>query len=318
MFTDKDQNFVKVELGTTGYLGRKHIGEEFFDLLLRYEGIYLPERWDTEDRAQLRRSFDRSCLPEFIEEWTRADEWKTLFFTRKRPSPIELSVDIQRHERAKFNEFSAYIHESYFKSAAKETELLNFTIDVSLITGADYGLIAHSRQERRQSPVLTPAERLPGIYWANFFGRPYIDFFGREKLLATPCYEVREVSDDLILLITAERLAAHEMIEHDDIVNGVKSYLDQNAFAGPNFPEEKCAVPPFDFSELRPTDGQKQTPEESLRELREKLLAQGAELVEETEDRLVLRNTDGFVILVDKRSNEVSVDTTGEYLLSRN
>ena len=35
MFTDKDQNFVKVELDATLYLGRKHIGEEFFDLLLR-------------------------------------------------------------------------------------------------------------------------------------------------------------------------------------------------------------------------------------------------------------------------------------------
>lgn len=161
MFTDKDQNFVKVELDTTLYLGRKHIGEEFFDLLLRYEGIYLPERWDTEDRARLRRSFDQSCLPEFIEEWTRAEEWKTLFFTRRRPSPIELSVDIQRHQRAKFNEFSAYIHESYFKSAVQEKKLLNFTIDMSLITRADYGLIAHKRQERRQSPVLTPADAYP-------------------------------------------------------------------------------------------------------------------------------------------------------------
>src|SRR5690349_5192663 len=106
MFTDKDQNFVKVELDTTLFIGRKHIGEEVFALLLRWEGTYLPERWDTADRVRLRRSFDRSCLPEFIQEWTRAEEWKTLFFTRKRPSPIELSVDIQRHRRAKFNEFS--------------------------------------------------------------------------------------------------------------------------------------------------------------------------------------------------------------------
>jgi hypothetical protein len=317
MFTDQSQNFVKVELDTSRYLGRPQIGKEFFDLLLRYDGIYLPERWDTEDRARLRHSFDPSSLREFVEEWTRAEEWKTIFFTRTRPLPIELSVDIQRHQRAKFNEFSAYIHEGHFKSPTQEKELLNFTIDMSLITRVDYGFIAHKKQERRQSPVLTPSERLPGIYWANFLGRPYIEFFGREKLLATPCYEVREINDDLILLLTAESVNASEMIESDELVNQVKEYLNQNAFAGPNFPEEKCAVPVFDFSELRPVDEQKHSPEESLRNLRDSLVAQGSELIEETDDRLVLRNTDGFVVLVDKRSNEVSVDTTGEFLLNR-
>jgi hypothetical protein len=317
MFTDKDQNFVKVELDTTLYLGRKHIGEEFFDLLLRYEGIYLPERWDTEDRARLRRSFDRSCLPEFIEEWTRAEEWKTLFFTRKRPSPIELSVDIQRYQRAKFNEFSVYIHESHFKSTAQEKELLNFTIDMSLITRADYGLIAHKRQERRHSPVLTPAERLPGIYWANFFGRPYIDFFGREKLLTTPCYEVREINNDLILLLTAESLNAPEMIDSDEVVNQVKSHLNQNAFAGPNFPDEPCAVPAFNFGDVRwsaepPVE---ESPDEKLARLRRDLEAKGYRVIEDTDTRMVLRGNDNSVVLVDKDNAEVSIDLTGKFLL---
>jgi hypothetical protein len=316
MFTDKDQNFVKVELDATLYLGRKHIGEEFFDLLLRYEGIYLPERWDTEDRARLRRSFDRSCLPEFIEEWTRAEEWKTLFFTRKRPSPIELSVDIQRHQRAKFNEFSAYIHESHFKSTAQEKELLNFTIDMSLIARADYGLIAHKKQERRHSPVLTPAERLPGIYWANFFGRPYIEFFGREKLLATPCYEVREINNDLILLLTAESLNAPEMINSDEVVNQVKAYLNQNAFAGPNFPDEPCAVPKFNFGDVRwsaepPVE---ESPDEKLARLRTDLQAKSYKLIEEKDGRLIFRGADKSVVIVDRERAEVSVDLTGEFL----
>lgn len=316
MFTDKDLNFVKVELDTTRYLGRKHIAEEFFDLLLRNEEIYLPERWDTEDRARLRRSFDRSCLAEFIEEWTRAEEWKTLVFTRKRPSPIELSVDIQRHQRAKFNEFSAYIDESHFKSAAQEKELLNFTIDMSVITRADYGLIAHKKQERRHSPVLTPAERLPGIYWANFFGRPYIEFFGREKLLATPCYEVREINHDLILLLTAESLNAPEMINSDEVVNQVKAYLNQNAFAGPNFPDEPCAVPEFNFGDVRwsaepPVE---ESPDEKLVRLRTNLQAKGYKLIEENDGRLIFRGADKSVVIVDRDRAEVSVDHTGKFL----
>jgi len=317
MFTDKDQNYVKVELDSTQYFGRKPIGVQFIDLLFRYEGIYLPERWDTEDRARLRRSFDRSCLPELIEEWTRSEEWKTLFFTRKRPSQIDLTVDIQRHRRAKFNEFSAYIHENYFKSAAQEKELLNFAIDMSLITRTDYGFIAHKKQERRQSPILTPAERLPGIYWVNFFGRPYIEFFGREKLLATPCYEVREINENLLLLLTAEGLNAPEIIESDEVVNQIKEYLNQNAFAGPNFPEEPCAVPQFNFGDVRwaardlPVEA---SPDEKLIRLRTDLQAKGYELLEEKDGRLVFRGEDNSIVLVDTDRAEISVDMTGEFL----
>lgn len=317
MFTDKDHNFVRVELDTTLYLGRKHIGEEFFELLFRHEGIYLPERWDTEDRGRLRRSFDRPSLPDFIEEWTRAEEWKTLVFTRKHPSPIELSVDNQRHTRAKFNEFSAFIHEKHFKGAAQENEVLNFVTEMSLIARADYGFIAHKRQERRQSPILTLAERLPGIYRENFFGRPYIQFFGREKLLAAPCYEVREINDDLILLLTAESLNAPEMIESDESVNQVKEYLNQNAFAGPNFPDEPCAVPEFNFGDVRWTTELpvEESPDERLSRLRTNLQAKGFKLIEEKDRRLIFRGDDKSVVVVDKGKAEISVDMTGEFLL---
>jgi hypothetical protein len=317
MFSDKEDNFIKVELDTTFYLGRQHVAEQLFDLLFRYDGIYLPERWDTEQKTRPRRSFERASQTELMQEWTAEEEWKTIFFTRKGPAPIEMSIDMKRFSHAKFNEFSAYIHEDYFKRAIQEKGLLDFTIDMSLITRAEYGFIAHKRQERRQSPVLTPAERLPGIYWANFFGRPYIEFFGREKLLATPCYEVREINDDLILLLTAESLNAAEMIDSDEVVNQVKAYLNQNAFAGPNFPEETCAVPKFNFGDVRWTTDLsiEGTPDERLARLRTDLQGKGYRLIEEKNGRLVFRGNDKSVILVDKDNAEVSVDLTGRFLL---
>ena len=317
MSTDQEDNFIHVEMSTTRFVGTSPIGYQLVDLFCRHGGIYLPEKWDTEERARLREKFDCSSPTALIENWVRPAAWNSIFFAGRRPPTVQMSIDIKRSSHAKFNDFYAFIHENHFKNVNEEQALVKFAIDISQIFHTDYGYIAHRKQQRRQSAVLTPAERLPGIYWANFFGRPYIDFFGREKLLATPCYEVRQINDDLILLLTAERLTAPDVIGNDVVVNRVKAYLNQNAFAGPNFPEEKCAVPAFDFSELRTIDEQKQTPEESLRELREKLLAQGSELIEETEDRLVLRNSEGFVILVDKRSKEVSVDATGQYPLSR-
>lgn len=227
-------------------------------------------------------------------------------------------MDIKRFSLAKFNEFSAYIDERHFRNRAQEKELLNFTTDLSQITRADYGFIAHRRQEKRQSPILTPAERLPGIYWANLFGRPYIEFFGREKLLATPCYRVCEINDDLILLLAAESLNAPELIDSDEIVNKIKSHLNQNAFAGPNFPNESCSVPKFNFGDVRwttelPIEG---TPEEKVARLCNDLRAKGYNLIQEKNRRLIFRSNDKSVVVIDKDKAEVSVDLTGQFLKS--
>jgi hypothetical protein len=42
---------------------------------------------------------------------------------------------------------------------------------------------------------------LPGLYWLNFFGRPYRDFIGRERLLTAPAHEVKELDSGVLLSI---------------------------------------------------------------------------------------------------------------------
>src|SRR5438067_1943727 len=188
MFTDKDSNYIVLELSTTRYLGDRLTGHAVIEAFCRHNG-FMPEAWDIEERARLRQRFDCSSTNTLLEEWTRREEWKTLFFLRKRPFPIQMSLDIQYSSYAKFNDFYAVSDELQIETKAGEVDLLNFAIDIAQIVGTDYGYLAHVKQQKRQSHVLTPAERLPGIYWANFFGRPYIEFFGRDKLLGTPCYE---------------------------------------------------------------------------------------------------------------------------------
>ena len=316
MFTDKDENFIEVDFSTTTFLGRPYIGERFVNTLCRYDSSYLPERWDTEDRMRLRQRFDCSSLGGFMEEWTKPEEWKTLFFGRTRPFPIQMSVDIKRSSYTKFNGFYAFIHEKQLRNSSDERELLTLTSEIGESIHVDYGYIAHAKQAKRQSAVLTPAERLPGIYWANFFGRPYIEFFGREKLLATPCYEVREINNDLILLLTGESLNAPEMISGDEVVNQVKAYLNQNAFAGPNFPDEPCAVAEFNFGDVRwsaepPVE---ESSDEKLARLRTDLQAKGYKLIEEKDGRLIFRGDDNSIVIVDRDKPEVSVDLTGKFL----
>jgi len=133
VFTAQDKDFIEVELFTTRYLGRQDTAERFADLLFRYDGIYVPESWDTEDRSRLRRSFNRSALPELIQEWITPEEWKTLIFARKRPKPIQMLMDMQRFSCAKFNGISVYTHQALLPSAATERQLLDFTIELGLL-----------------------------------------------------------------------------------------------------------------------------------------------------------------------------------------
>lgn len=317
MFWDHQNNFLEGRFYTTSYLGRAVFCEQINELFQSYGGIFLPEKWGTDDRT---KSSFLGDLETIKTEWTSREDMKRICFSRKKPVETLICFSIERFARAKFNDCSVFVRDKYVKDEDGVEELLNFIVDLSRVIKTDYGFLAHTSQERRQSPVLTPAERLPGIYWANFFGRPYIEFFGREKLLATPCYKVAEINEDLILLLTAERPNAADMTERDEIINLIKEYLNQNAFAGPNFPDEPCNVPKFNFGDVRwatelAAEG---TPEEKLATIRTHLQAKGYQLIEETNGRLLFRGHDKSIIVVDKHLAEISVDITGEFSEEKN
>jgi hypothetical protein len=50
-------------------------------------------------------------------------------------------------------------------------------------------------------------EGLPGLYWLNCFGPPYIELIGKEKLLSSPAYVVIEVSGKTVLALDESPLA---------------------------------------------------------------------------------------------------------------
>jgi hypothetical protein len=311
MNSEKDI-FIKAEVFTTKYLGREDVAVNLLNLLLRNNTPYVPEKWGTDERP--RYGINLNDLSPIIEEWLAPMASKHLLFARKRPAPAQLWLSIERFARAKFNRFIAYISDKYFKKAGQENELLDLITNICLATDAVYGFIAHKTQESRQSPILTPAERLPGIYWANFFGQPYIDFFGGEKLLATPCHEVREINENLILLLTAESPFQPEMLENDDIPNLIKGYLNQKAFAGPRFPDEPCEVPRFDFSDLRPkTETIVETPDQKLSRIIVELDAKDYKLINRSQDQITFRGKDNSTVVVNLKTGSISLDITGTH-----
>lgn len=69
--------------------------------------------------------------------------------------------------------------------------------------------------------------RHPELAWINYFGKPYIDLFGREQLLSAPCFRTFEIGKDIIALQMTENL--FQPIP-SDVRSAVKKHLGEDAF----------------------------------------------------------------------------------------
>ena len=90
--------------------------------------------------------------------------------------------------------------------------------------------------------------RLPEIRWMNYYGKAYIDLFGEEKLLSTPCFKAEKLSDEVITIQATENL--FEPIP-DNVKIHIKKHLDEDAFVWDNKPVQVYKdgkVPEFDLS----------------------------------------------------------------------
>jgi hypothetical protein len=86
---------------------------------------------------------------------------------------------------------------------------------------------------------------------------------------------------------------------------------------GPNFLDEKCAVPDFDFSDVRlgtqpPT---LESAAEKFARVRSDLEAKGYRFLKEESGKHLFRGKDGSVAAFDITSGELSLDLTGKALL---
>lgn len=92
--------------------------------------------------------------------------------------------------------------------------------------------------------------RHPELHWMAFFGKPYIELFGRDKLLNAPCYSTESIGSDIIALQMTES-PFHAVT--DEMRNAVKTFLDPEAFVenGKSYRAYKTGhVPSFDFTNV--------------------------------------------------------------------
>ncbi|HEV2474607.1 MAG TPA: NTF2 fold immunity protein [Chthonomonadales bacterium] len=126
----------------------------------------------------------------------------------------------------------------------------------------------------------TILKSIPDLYWITVLGTPYVQIFGRDRLLSAPAYRVEELENGAFLLQLSEHpLDAEKDYEAVNRVRlALKQHLDCNVFFDlANPPDHIYNVPDFGLAEkyaaqdaldaisqpaLPPTPESKGTPEE--------------------------------------------------------
>lgn len=157
---------------------------------------------------------------------------------------------------------------AFFANEGHGQHFLQFARDLYQWGDMVYGFVAHPKDYKAQTWLpqqvvignkLVGAvgqkvmEALPGIFWANFFGPDYVDWFGREKFDRLPCYRLEELPDGGRLVLTSPSPLAYDT--SGETQEAIKHYLGRLAFGDVQHPE-RPTISPFQ-------DGVIQLPDES-------------------------------------------------------
>jgi hypothetical protein len=82
---------------------------------------------------------------------------------------------------------------------------------------------------------------LPGVFWLNFFGRPYRNLLGEERLRSVPG-ETAIVDDGVLVMLGADPRRWNEA-ESAAAEQNVRDHLGSELFFSKAFPDEVGVVP---------------------------------------------------------------------------
>lgn len=234
-------------------------GEALAHLLYSYE-IFRPVRWGPSE--PVRRPFTPEVFPQIAQLW---DKHHGLMF--KRPQKPKFGIDswwFTNLPHAPAAQLWGSVEERFFKKEENIQAFLALTKDLFAWGNMLYGYACHRADYEAKNgyqavedwgggvKMLAEGawatnlyECLPGIYWANFFGKLFVDWFGRERMLSAPCYHCEELSGGGILLLTAPSPLDYDKPEVKELERALRKHLGEDAFFTREDPERPCKTPPF-------------------------------------------------------------------------
>lgn len=227
----------------------KKINEYGMDFMPNVYGIYEP----------LKNKYSPDKISEVVQIWMNEDNNKNneqdyyaggqLLMEKKRGHKVSYHMRWEKYNQAKFNTFKLLIGIDYVKNEYGFKRFVSLCNDLLLLFEPVHGEIVNLSYPGWEKPKDLRV-RHPELNWMVIFGKPYIDLFGREKLMSAPCHKVYTIGDNLIALQLTDCL--FEPIPQN-IRSAIKKHLGEDAFVenGKSYREYKTGkVPEFDFSSV--------------------------------------------------------------------
>jgi hypothetical protein len=245
---------------------REVIWQNFLNTIVR-EAEFIPEMYDPIEEPP-RFAFEPSDLAATLDMlMTRG---QSVLLERYKPYYMFYSIDSGTIMNAgPINREGISVEASYFDKSENVRAFLSFATKLYGVFKPFYGRACHEHDRNRQNTVYTyfpeghpyagqvysetgfggnTRQGIPGVYWANFFGRIYVDTIGRDKFLTAPCHERQELDDGAFLLLTSESPLDWEKPDVQELRRAMRDHLGYEYFCDIENQDRVCKVPPFDFS----------------------------------------------------------------------
>ncbi|HEV2119310.1 MAG TPA: hypothetical protein VGS11_04295 [Candidatus Bathyarchaeia archaeon] len=218
----------------------RDIGRRFLEILLRFG--FVPERFGDEDPPK--RKFDRLSTAEFLNVWeTHPGQ---LVIEKHGSRGFQALAHLNVNPYVVMPTYLVfYLHDEYFDKESPGNFLL-FAEEMYALFKPVHGDIGHYQDRKAKTftrtPIImgkvrtyaegyipaNPTWGLPGIYWANFLGPIFVDFFSKEKIETVPCYSKKRLADGGYLILTSESPLDYSKVETKQLERTLTKYLGED------------------------------------------------------------------------------------------
>lgn len=226
---------------------------KFFDLLIEFGDVYLPQKYS--EYEPIKHQFNVSDLTHPVDILSAPSRPEKGNILLKRDKPVDWLMEIH------WNTFSPKLHrnymvieDGYFGKNENINRFLEFAREIFAEFELVYGSIGLEKEyddknvlqiEEQMGEFVAQvtrfcgsdiSKRLPGIYWANFFGKRYVDCFG-EKLETAAVFKKELLPNDGILILTSGSPLDYPKTSVVELQDNLKKHLGKKYFFDKGNPE---------------------------------------------------------------------------------
>lgn len=206
-------------------------------------GKWRPEKYNNASPAKY--NFPTDSAEAVIEKWLR----ENIGILLKRISSPKYDLDFsgQRMKLLVKNQLDMNIENQLFEEPKGVQSFLQFANALYDSVRPAYGYAAHRKDYLAKNMQITYPSHgnvsrvetwvgrdlskcMRGIYWANWFGPIYVDFFGRKRMESAPCFWKENLPDGGYLILTSATPFEYDNPDVKAMEQALREHLGVDAF----------------------------------------------------------------------------------------